>query len=99
MTGNQSASLGAIQQDAGRKVSGTLSTAQYGAVFGPGGLGSMPYQSGSLSLDFVAKGAIMLKGNGSYNLTLDSSKQWGTAHTAAEFRPLNAAVLFCIKHD
>jgi hypothetical protein len=32
-------------------------------------------------------------------INIDASRSWGASHTAAEFRPVNVAVLFCIKHD
>ena len=32
-------------------------------------------------------------------IKLDASRNWGLDHTANEFRPVNYAVLFCIKHD
>ena len=32
-------------------------------------------------------------------IKIDASRVWGSTHTSNEFRPLNVAVLFCIKHD
>jgi hypothetical protein len=34
-----------------------------------------------------------------YPLTFDISKAWGATHVANEFRPVNMAILYCIKHD
>jgi hypothetical protein len=32
-------------------------------------------------------------------IDIDASISWGAEHTAEEFRPVNIAILYCIKHD
>jgi hypothetical protein len=34
-----------------------------------------------------------------YELKFDASRVWGASHTANEFRPINVAVNYCMKHD
>lgn len=81
--------IGSIQLDAGRNVTGSVSGA--GAVEEGGTYSGAIYRGG------YYKGAA---GNGrDYAFGIDASRVWGADHTATEFRPVNACVLYCIKHD
>jgi hypothetical protein len=100
MTGSQSAALGVIQQDAGRNVTGVLHLMR--------GFQNVPSQNeagNAITFTDNAGGSYNRlanadkAGHGSAELYINASKCWNAAHTANEFRPLNAAVLFCIKHD
>lgn len=88
---------GVQENDAGRNITGTFTSE---ALF-LGSLNSIP-PSGAFYIETESTSSrhISSKGEGSgQNMGFDASRSWGTGHTAAEFRPMNTAVLFCIKHD
>jgi hypothetical protein len=102
-TGGAAGGVRSVQQDAGRNVTGTYPFGQ-DANLVPGGYqrqGTGAFGSGeawsdndSFLSEIVAPGATAW-----FPITFDASKVWGSAHTAGEFRPVNAAVLICIRHD
>jgi hypothetical protein len=99
--------VGLLQEDAGREATGNFAADDsqmghpaylplfgpkgvfYAGKFTPGGpaLVSFPDHSG----DETA--------SGSGRIEFALSRAWGTSHIAEEFRPLNVAILYCIKHD
>ena len=103
-TGGNAAALGVRQEDAGRNVTGKIGQ--------DGGYVSNPYVQamgeafdvveGCFRADVVTKYNVVDAGSASSsiaNLWIDASRNWGATHTADEFRPVNVAVLHCIKHD
>jgi hypothetical protein len=91
-----SRAVGSIQTDAGRNVTGAFngdtlrdSDSKGVAVSGVFGVnGSTSYPSVGQRGDHHQEG-----------FNIDASRVWGAAHTAAEFRPVNMCLLYCIKHD
>jgi hypothetical protein len=85
--------LGTTQQDAGREISGQ-------APIGDG----TPYHDNLFQGCFRVGPANIHYGNPAVDVNnpliyFEASRCWGQEHTAAEFRPVNAALLYCIKHD
>jgi hypothetical protein len=100
--GGSALGLGVKQEDMGRGATGwfladdsqrgvggeTPVGAAYGGVFAPG--------------ETIVGYDINHKNNtpnlGGF-LTFDLARAWGAAHAGNEFRPVNMAILYCIKHD
>ena len=88
--GGSAAALGVSQPDAGRNLTGA-------------------FEGGDDMAVGYSNGCFYVSGNWGGNsgggpgqektVTIDASRQWGPTHTASEFRPLNKALLFCVKHD
>jgi hypothetical protein len=91
-TGGNAAALGVKQQDAGRNVTGAIDW-QMNSLYGS--------EQGALYNDRSSPDGVKARAdsNGSHRLMLDAERCWGSAHTANEFRPVNVAILYCIKHD
>jgi hypothetical protein len=102
LLGGQSASLGTVQQDAGRNVTGQLSPNSALNVDNVWHV-QKPFPSNSFFKQSTVAAHVWINAGTLYNhtegLDVDASRCWGASHTAAEFRPQNVAVLYCIKHD
>jgi hypothetical protein len=77
------------QQDAGRDITGGIGEIIHtevtnGPFYETGYTGQRSYVGGIFRSCFIA---------------FDIKRVWGANHVASEFRPLNVAVLKCIKHD
>lgn len=81
--------LNTIQNDAGRNIIGTIYGLPNAYYTGGNGAFSSYYIGGS----DVGSGP-----NYVGNYTFDASRVWGSEHTAPEFRPINIALLPCIKY-
>jgi hypothetical protein len=94
--GGASAGLGVVQQDAGRNVTGGITDNEgHGAI-----TMQAPKATGAFSLAKGGyEGSLVYQGNRIYDVSFDASKCWGTGHVANEFRPVNVALLYCVKHD
>jgi hypothetical protein len=90
-TGGAAAGLGVVQQDAGRNVTGRWAEVTGGPVLTNGCV----YMLRNTSHSHVRAST----STDSYVYYIDASRIWGAAHTASEFRPVNVALLYCIKHD
>jgi hypothetical protein len=88
-TGGNAATLGQMQQDAGRNATGTFISVDDNLIFSE-------YVTGVFS---VSTESVGLDDGGSDNvlISFDLSRAWGTAHIANEFRPLNRSVRFLIR--
>jgi microcystin-dependent protein len=90
-------SIGAVQQDAGRRLSGSLKSTSREPVLVE--VSTSIASSGCLKAT-PTSASLGSSGNGDgSDLEFDSTWVWGAAHTANEFRPINVAVLYCVKHD
>ena len=93
-TGGNAAALGTVQEDAGRNVTGSFARRDDAGIFG--GLVNLEgafYGTGATSWRTRCTGGVY----GSMYLNFDASRVWGTAHTAAEFRPRNRATRYLIR--
>jgi hypothetical protein len=90
--GGKAGNLGVVQQDAGRRLTGQFALIDGGSALATGAFGVQPFQR-----YHIRAGVTLLSDAAS--ITFDSNNIWTAAHTADEFRPLNKAVLYCIKHD
>lgn len=83
--------FGNLEQDAGRNVTGNL----YGVQNFVYSSGDGAFANGS----FLGQSNVVHGANSSgYNYSFDASRVWGASHTANEFRPINVALLACIKY-
>ena len=91
-TGGAAAALGVKQQDAGRNVTGAIDW-QMNSLYGS--------EQGALYNDRASPDGVKAHAdpNGSHRLMFDAQRCWGATHTANEFRPVNVAILYCVKHD
>lgn len=98
--GGKNRALGSKQEDAGRKVSGQhYFGVDANSHLTPQPTGSFYYgQVWADNIDFLTW-TNYRTANIWAPLGLDSTREWGAAHVAAEFRPANVALLYCIKHD
>jgi hypothetical protein len=87
--GGNAAPLGTKQEDAGRNITGG---------FAGGDDMAFNVQYGAFMSTRAAGNSV-----GGHSpekwVDIDASRVWGEEHTADEFRPLNVAILYCIKHD
>lgn len=85
--------IGSIQTDAGRPVTGRVD-------WQTNSTGAASAASALYDIKDAPDGcAARTNGWGSNALGIDSTRCWGTEHTATEFRGANMNFLFCIKHD
>lgn len=95
--GGNADGIGQVQQDAGRNVSGELKTFDHPATefidWGEASGALSLFSSNKYDISNVLNSA-QLRPSG---FSLDASRQWGTAHTASEFRPYNRAVRYLIR--
>jgi hypothetical protein len=91
-TGGKAAALGARQEDAGRNLKASFTLLVYAM--------DIADNNGFLTIVGSPRPAI---NSGvyasSHRYIFVASKAWGQDHTAEEFRPANASLLMCIKHD
>jgi microcystin-dependent protein len=89
-----SRSVGSLQVDAGRNISGSFSALLQTPtdIQAHGAFAVQKVQSASGHEDRRSAPETPI-------YELDASRSWGVAHTAMEFRPINISLLFCIKHD
>jgi hypothetical protein len=88
--GGKSAALGVKQQDAGRNLTGEFEGSD-GMVIGQ--------WHGCFYVEGYWGGTTTGGGGRERRVELHADHQWGADHVADEFRPLNVALLYCIKHD
>lgn len=94
--GGNSAALGVEQEDAGRNVTGWFG--YFAMIF------ATRYSGGKTSIynhkDPTEMKAVPLahgiSSSGPMQIGIDASREWGSAHTANEFRPANVAVKYLI---
>jgi hypothetical protein len=94
-TGGSAASLGLIQQDAGRNATGTFVAVNDNWII-PQYVG-YDVATGVFSQEIFPDGSE--QGGEALNalMTFDLSRAYGAIHTANEFRPLNTAVRYLIR--
>lgn len=81
--------VGSVQQDAGRRLNGGIGEIIHSEdVSGP-----------FAEVQYIGQRTYPNSFFRSARIDFDSTRQWGSAHTAAEFRPINKCLLYCIKHD
>lgn len=96
-----SRNVGTTETDAGREITGTVP----GENQGGGKNGSRNYNNAFTGAFYISDHTDKHPGshgggdNDNVQVTFAASKSWGAEHTAYEFRPVNTALLFCIKHD
>ena len=94
--------MGTIQQDAGRNIEGDF-VADNSQTDNPDGRPPGGSVHGCFYVKSQLPGFDLIGGYGTGYMGgyigIDASRSWGAGHAADEFRPLNMAVLFCIKHD
>lgn len=89
-----SRNTGYSETDAGRNVTGSFGANDFMND------NSNPWYTGAFfTQQNAARDASDGKNGKSWEICIDASRVWGAEHTAAEFRPTNVALLFCIKHD
>jgi hypothetical protein len=100
--GGNSAALGVKQEDAGRDIRGNFIADN--SQMGTEGMPPEGSHHGCFYAGEILNAYDLIGGWGAYGykggyLEFAASKSWGTAHTATEFRPVNKALLYCVKHD
>jgi hypothetical protein len=96
-TGGNAASLGQVQQDAGRNATGTFNSADDNRpepAFHP------EWVTGAFTSIISSVGSVPAGGPDNHAESIvyfDLSRVWGAEHTAAEFRPVNTAVRYLIR--
>jgi hypothetical protein len=100
--GGAAGNLGAKQEDAGRDATGDFiaDNSQVGTDGPPPGGGFHGvFAAGQLVNGYDLEGGYgHMPRLGGY-LTFSLARAWGSSHIASEFRPVNVAILYCIKHD
>lgn len=93
--GGNAATLGSVQEDAGRNLTGSFSSeALFSGALNPNNppTGAFFYEARSNGehIDASGEGPVHI-------MRLDASRVWGGNHTATEFRPINRAVRYLIR--
>ena len=94
--GGNAAGLGAVQEDAGRNITGTVQTRDDV----PAPLGVFWNATGAFNAYGGGDGGRIKATRGSVaecTLQIDAARIWGSAHVANEFRPRNRAVRYLIR--